>query len=91
MKKKVFRLPLIMMVAVVGLLSTGCAPMVYDSNPHFSHHRVPPKPMPKPLPPSRPNYGIPAPGQPGNNIKPAPAPGQPNPNTPGRPGNNNHR
>lgn len=82
MKRRFSHFIPILLIGLVATLSTGCAPMVYDSNPHFSHHRVPPKPMPKPLPKPAPGYGkpgSPAPVKPGN---------QP---TPGRPGTNNHR
>lgn len=99
MKRNVFRLASIMMIALAGVCASGCAPMVYDSNPHFSHHRVPPRPMPQPIPPGRPVYIKPAPGkpvvQPGPNKpgqnKPGQQPGPANPNNPGRPGTNNHR
>lgn len=91
MKRKISRFVPILMIALVGILSTGCMPMVYDDNPHFSHHRNPPKPRPIPAPAPRPGNQGPGynPGKPGPD-RPAPAPAKPQP-TPGRPGTNNHR
>ncbi|MDE5975028.1 MAG: hypothetical protein K2G69_00610, partial [Muribaculaceae bacterium] len=42
MKKLSLRRLSILTVAFAGLCLSGCAPMVYDSTPHFSHHRFPP-------------------------------------------------
>ena len=80
MKIRLSRFIPILLIALAATLPTGCAPMVYDDNPHFSHHRYPPKPVqkPKPIPKPKPKPK-PTPS------KPAPAP------TPGRPGTNNHR
>ncbi|MBD5310330.1 MAG: hypothetical protein HDS10_07935 [Bacteroides sp.] len=86
MIRKITRMGSILMIALVGILSTGCMPRVYDDNPHFSHHRNPPKPIPpRPVMPPKP-----APGKPGTPAKPTPQP-SPNQPAPGRPGTNNHR
>lgn len=94
MRRKIFRFMPVALIALVGVVSTGCMPRIYDDNPHFSHHRNPPKPMPpaRPMPvkpalaPGKPGVA-PAPGRP---TKPAPTPAPTQP-APGRPGTNNHR
>lgn len=99
MKTRILSRLSVLAIALTGLCLSGCAPMVYDSNPHFSHHRLPPRQDPyyRPVvvkPGTYPGYrpsSLP-PTAPGANTKPAQQPNNnPGNSQTGRPGTGNRR